>query len=167
MSDLNPMNSREDADPGHQFRFALLAGLLVVVVLGGVAYLVLRGSGSGGSGNPVPLPMGDAELTYAPQVKISDVEMSRAANFLKQEVTSIGGNITNSGDRSISEMEVTLEFHDVSQKVVLREARRVFGAKETPLAPHQTREFLFAFESIPPDWNQAPPAFVITGLKLQ
>jgi hypothetical protein len=167
MSDLDPMGAREEAGPGRQFRFALLAGFLVVIVLGGVGYLVLRGSGSAGSGNPAPLPMGDAELAYAPQIKISDVEMSRAANFLKQEVTSIGGNITNSGDRSIAEMEVTLEFHDVSQKVVLREARRVFGAKETPLAPHQTRDFLFAFESIPPDWNQAPPVFVITGLKLQ
>ncbi|HUK29673.1 MAG TPA: FxLYD domain-containing protein [Candidatus Acidoferrum sp.] len=167
MSDLNPMGAKEEAEPGRQFRFALLAGLLVVVVLGGAAYFLLRGSGATGSGTPVPLPMGDAELAYAPQIKIGNVEMSRAANFLKQEVTSIGGTITNNGERSIAEMEVTLEFHDVSQKVVLREARRVYGPKETPLAPHETREFLFAFESVPPDWNQAPPVFVITGLKLQ
>jgi hypothetical protein len=167
MSDLNPMSAKEQAEPGRQFRFALLAGLLIAIVLGGAGYLLLRGSGSTGTGAPAPLPMGDAELAYAPQVKISNVEMSRAANFLKQEVTSIGGVITNSGQRGIAEMEVTLEFHDVSQKVVLQEARRVYGPKETPLAPGETREFLFAFESIPPDWNQAPPVFVITGLRLQ
>ncbi len=161
------MSGPEEAAPGRQFRFALLAGLLIVVVLGGVGYLLLRGLGSTGTGTPVPLPMGDTELAYAPQIKISNVEMSRAANFLKQEVTSIGGTITNGGPRSIAEMEVTLEFHDVSQKVVLREARRVFGPNETPLGPHETRDFLFAFESIPPEWNQAPPVFVITGLKLQ
>ncbi|HEV3220857.1 MAG TPA: hypothetical protein VGZ48_13890 [Candidatus Acidoferrales bacterium] len=167
MSELNPMGAREEPGPGRQFRFALLAGFLVVVVLAAAAYFLLRGSGSNGFGPPAPLPMGDAELAYAPQIKISNVELSRAANFLKQEVTSIGGNVTNTGQRGIAEMEVTLEFHDVSQKVVLREARRLYGPKEIPLGPGETREFLFAFESVPPDWNQAPPVFVITGLKLQ
>jgi hypothetical protein len=111
--------------------------------------------------------MGDAELAYAPQIKIGNVELSRAANFLKQEVTSIAGIISNSGQRNILELEVTLEFHDVSQKPVLREARRLYGPAETPLLAGTMREFQFSFENIPPDWNQAPPVFVITGLKLQ
>jgi len=50
---------------------------------------------------------------------------------------------------------------------VLREARRLYGSAETPLAAGTMREFQFSFENIPPDWNQAPPVFVITGLKLQ
>ena len=167
MSDLNPMGAKDEREPGRQFRFALLAGLAVVAVVMTAAYFLLRGAGSNGAGKPTPLPMGDAELAYAPQIKISNVELSRAANFLKQEVTSIGGTITNSGPRSIVELEVTLEFHDVSQKVVLREARRLYGGSEAPLAPGATREFQFAFENIPPDWNQASPVFVITGIKLQ
>jgi hypothetical protein len=167
MSDLNPMGAREERAPGRQFRFALVAGLLVVIVVMTAAYFLLRGSGASGTGKPAPLPMGDAELAYAPQIKIGNVEMSRAANFLKQEVTSIGGEISNSGQRNIVELEVTLEFHDVSQKTVLREARRLYGAGEIPLAAGSTREFQFSFENIPPDWNQAPPVFVITGLKLQ
>ncbi len=167
MSDLNPMGARDEREPGRQFRFALLAGLGVVLLVAAAAYFLLRMTGSSGAGKPVPLPMGEAEQAYTPQIKIGNVEMSRAANFLKQEVTSIGGIITNTGPRSIAEMEVTLEFHDVSQKVVLREARRLYGPKEAPLAPGEMREFLFAFESIPPDWNQAPPVFVITGLNLK
>jgi hypothetical protein len=167
MSSLNPMGDREGREPGRQFRFALLAGLAVLLVVVAAAYFLLRLTGSSGTDKAAPLPMGNEELAYAPQIKIGNVELSRAANFLKQEVTSIGGMVTNSGTKSLGEMEVTLEFHDVSQKVVLREARRLYGAKETPLGPGQTREFLFAFESIPPDWNQAPPVFVITGLKLQ
>jgi hypothetical protein len=167
MSDLNPMGAKEEREPGRQFRFALLAGFAVVLVVMAAAYFLLRGPGSNGDGQPAPLPMGAEEQAYAPAIKIGSVELSRAANFLKQEVTSIGGVVSNSGARSVAGMEVTLEFHDVSQKVVLRVARRLYGAKETPLAPGSRREFLFAFESIPPDWNQAPPAFVITGLKLQ
>jgi hypothetical protein len=167
MSSLNPMGDREGRDPGRQFKFALLAGLAVLLVVVVAAYFLLRLTGSSATDKPAPLPMGNEELAYAPQIKIGNVELSRAANFLKQEVTSIAGVVSNGGQRSIAEMEVTLEFHDVSQKVVLREARRLFGPKETPLGPGKTGEFLFAFESIPPDWNQAPPVFVITGLKLQ
>ncbi|MFZ0820210.1 MAG: DUF2393 family protein [Candidatus Acidiferrales bacterium] len=167
MSNLNPIGARDERAPGRQFRFALLAGLAVVLVVMSAAYFLLRGSGTSGGGKLAPLPMGDPELAYAPQIKIGNVEMSRAANFLKQEVTSIGGIITNSGQRNIVELEVTLEFHDVSQKTVLREARRLYGPTETPLAAGTMREFQFSFENIPPDWNQAPPVFVITGLKLQ
>ncbi len=167
MSDLNPMGAKDEREPGRQFRFALLAGLVVMIVVMGAAYFLLRASGSEGGGKPAPLPMGDAELAYAPQIKVGNIEMSRAANFLKQEVTQINGVIMNSGQRSIVEMEITLEFHDVSQKVILREARRMLGLKEAPLGPGMSSTFDFAFEDIPPDWNQAPPAFVITGLKLQ
>jgi hypothetical protein len=167
MSDLNPMGAKNEREPGRQFRFALLAGLAVVLVVVAAAYFLLRMPGSNGSGKPAPLPMGSEEQAYAPQIKIGNVEMSRAANFLKQEVTSINGIIANGGQRSIAEMEVTLEFHDVSQKTVLRVARRLYGPAGAPLAAGAMREFQFAFESIPPDWNQAPPVFVVTGLKLQ
>jgi len=167
MNGFEPMREEKREEPNRQFGYALLAGLGVALAIGTAAYFLLRGASPSGAGQQVPLPMGSEEQSYARQIGFSDVAGSRAANFLKQEVTYIGGIVTNGGTRSVAEMEVTLEFHDVTQKVILREARRLYGPKETPLGPGEKREFEFAFESMPPDWNQAPPGFVITGLLLK
>lgn len=162
-----PTGRMESQEGGRQFGAALLAGLIVALIMATGAYFLLRGSGSNGPANLAPLPMGSDEQSYAPQILFTDIEMGRAANFLKQEVTSIAGIVRNNGRRNIAEMEVTLEFHDISQKVVLREKQRLYGGRETPLAPGGLRAFQFSFEDIPDTWNQAPPAFIVTGLRLQ
>lgn len=156
----NPEGSR-------QFGAALLAGLLVALIVAAGAYFLMRGSNSSGPGNLASLPMGSDEQVYAQQIHFTDLEMGRAANFLKQEVTSIAGIVRNDGARNIAEMELTLEFYDISQKVILRQKVRLYGAKETPLAPGGMRAFQYSFEDIPSTWNQGPPGFNITGLRLQ
>lgn len=152
---------------GRQFGGALLAGLVVALILAGGVYLWMRHANGSATSKLAPLPMSDVEQAYAKQVQFTDVEMSRAENFLHQQVTYILGNISNTGARKVGEMEVTLEFHDLSQKVVLREVRRLYGEKERPLAASEKREFQLTFESIPPGWDLRPPAFLITGLQLQ
>ena len=42
----------------------------------------------------------------------SNPKMSRAANFLNQEVTYIFGTVENGGNRKVKQIEITLEFHD-------------------------------------------------------
>jgi hypothetical protein len=151
---------------GRQFGIALLAGLAVVLVLGGIVYLLSR-TDSSSSAQRVPLPMGAAEQAYAPQVAFSDFEMSRAENFLKQQVTYIVGIISNNGPRNIVAIEVTLEFHDIPQKAILRETQRIITAEGAPLAAGAKRQFQLSLENIPDEWDRRPPTFVITGLQLQ
>ena len=93
--------------------------------------------------------------------------MGRAANFLNQEVTNIGGIISNNGSRTIEEIEVTLEFRDISQKVILREVRRMYGPREAALAAGAKRLFQYSMENIPAEWDRRPPSFLVTGLQLQ
>jgi|HubBroStandDraft_6_1064221.scaffolds.fasta_scaffold234594_2 hypothetical protein len=151
---------------GRQFGMALLAGLAVVLVLAGIVYLLVR-SDSKSSPQTVALPMGAAEQAYAPQVTFSDFEMSRAENFLKQQVTYIVGIVSNNGPRNIVAMDVTLEFHDIPQNAVLRETQRIINSDGTPLAAGAKREFQLSLENIPDEWDRRPPTFVITGLQLQ
>ncbi len=143
---------------------AFLAGLVVVGLLLGGVFLLTRGSRSGGPIVEKPLPMGAAEQAYASQIHFSELKMSRAANFLNQEVTFLFGSVSNDGPRALHEIEVTIEFHDLFNQVVLRDTRRVFGARSAPLAAGQRREFQFGFEHVPQGWNQQYPSIRVTGL---
>lgn len=151
---------------GRQFGMALLAGLAVVLVLGGIVYLLAR-TDKNSSPQTVPLPMGSAEQAYAPQVTFTDIEMSRAENFLKQQVTYIVGIMSNNGQRNIVAMDVTLEFHDIPQNSVLRETQRIISAQGAPMDAGTKREFQLSLENIPDEWDRRPPTFVITGLQFQ
>src|SRR5258708_5463317 len=62
------------------------AGLVIVTLLIGAAVLLSRYSTPGGPEVLKPLPMGPTEQAYAPQIHFLEPKMSRAANFLVQEV---------------------------------------------------------------------------------
>src|SRR5437879_5192119 len=63
--------------------------------------------------------------------------------------------------------EITLEFHDPFNQVVLRDKQRLFSATAAPLAPNDRRDFQLGYETLPVQWNQAYPTIRITGLQLQ
>jgi hypothetical protein len=151
---------------GRQFGVALLAGLAVVLVLAGIVYLLSRADANS-SPQKVALPMGATEQAYAAQVTFSDFELSRAENFLKQQVTYIVGIVSNNGPRNIAAMEVTLEFHDIPQKAILRETQRIITTDGPPLAAGAKRQFQLSLENIPDEWDRRPPTFAITGLQFQ
>lgn len=147
--------------------FAFLAGLGVVLLLLGGAFLLTRVSRPKPSGAEDRLPMNATEQAYARQIRFLDLKMSRAANFLNQEVTFMFGSVVNDGARAIREMEATIEFRDPFNQVVLRDTRRVLGARAAPLAAGQSREFQFTFEHVPSDWNRQYPVIRVTGLLLE
>jgi hypothetical protein len=93
--------------------------------------------------------------------------MSRAANFLNQEVTYLSGTVANQGDRGVREIEVTIEFRDTLNQVVLRDARRLLGKVGGRLAPGERRDFRIAFDHVPADWNVQMPSVRIGGLELE
>ena len=145
----------------------LLAGALVVLLLLGGVYLLTRMTPAPVPIAEKPLPMGPAEQAYAQQIHFLSPQMSRAANFLNQEVTFMFGTISNDGPRAIRQIEVKLEFHDPFNQVVLRDTQRLFGPGAEPLGPRQQRDFQIGYEHMPATWNQAYPTVQITGLDLR
>lgn len=142
-------------------------GAAAALVLIGLFYLLGRLAPAPTKAVEQPLPMGPPEQAYIPQIQFLEPQVARAANFLNQEVTFVFGTVLNNGSRPIRQIEVTLEFHDPFNQVVLRDKQRLFSPTAVPLAPNQRRDFQLGYETLPVQWNQAYPTLRITGLQLQ
>jgi hypothetical protein len=148
-----------------RFSFALtLAAAAVLIVVAGLYFLPGRQSPSRGTAPGVHF--GAAEQAYAPKLQIENIALSRAENFLHQEVTTLSGELVNTGDRSLRAVELTIEFSDDLHQVVLRETRSVLAAGAAPLAPAERRSFEVSFEHIPSPWNMQQPVIRVNGLLL-
>lgn len=110
--------------------------------------------------------MSAADEEYAKQIEIGNIAMSRAENFLHQEVTTLEGEIHNAGSQPISSLTVTAEFSDDMHQIVLRESRKVFANPANPLKPGERRPFEISFEHIPISWNRQTPAMRVSQLQL-
>lgn len=154
----------------------LVAALVGLGVLAGIIWLGPPGSRPETAQVPDQLPPLNAEAkAYVPQVEIGSLEISRWANFLGQEVIYLDLTLTNQGTGTILALELTIEFLDAYNRVVLRETVRPIGARRTtvaaqraaPLPPGQSRDFRASFEELPAAWNRLPPRIRVTGLLLQ
>jgi hypothetical protein len=149
-----------------QFNFALFVAVAAALILLAAFYL-WPGRQSPSRGNAdVRLPFGAAERAYAAKIQFENLALSRAENFLKQEVYTLAGEAVNAGDRTIAEMEITVEFTDELNQIALRESRLAVNATSSPLDPGQRRAFEVSFEHIPASWNSRPPTVRVTGLRL-
>jgi hypothetical protein len=147
-----------------QFSFALtLAAAAVVIVVGGLYFLPGRQSPSRGTAPEMRL--GPTEQSYVPQLRVENAALSRAENFLHQEVTTLSGDLVNTGDRSLRAVELTIEFSDDLHQVVLRERQPALVAGAAALAPAERRSFEVSFEHIPSSWNMQQPVIRVTGLQ--
>jgi hypothetical protein len=151
-----------------RFPVAFLAGLVVVALLFGGFYLLTRVFGSHGPATAVKLPFGAAEQGYADRIHFSDLHMSRSTNMIKQEFTYVTGVMSNDGDRNIGAMEVTVEFHDAMNQVILRDSQFIIAPQgDPPLNAGLSREFQVTLEHVPAEWNQEYPSIRVTRLNLQ
>ncbi len=146
---------------------AFLAGLVIVALLVGAAVLYSRYAVPAESEVEKPLPMGPAEQAYARQIHFLEPKMSRAANFLNQEVTFVFGTVENAGDRKVKQIEITLEFHDPFNQVVLRDTQRLFLPNAAPMLPGQQRDFQVGYEHISAQWNNVYPTIRVSGLSFK
>jgi hypothetical protein len=110
--------------------------------------------------------MNPAEQEYAEKIEIGNLAMSRAENFLHQEVTTLTGELYNGGTEPVLGLSLTAEFSDDMQQIVLRETRRVFGSPTKALGPGERRAFEIAFEHVPVSWNMHVPAVRVSQLQL-
>jgi hypothetical protein len=157
--------------PGEQpsargpFNFALMvAAAAVVIVLAGFYLWPGRQSPSRGGAQQVHPPFGPEERAYAGKIAIENLALSRAENFLNQEVTTLTGDLVNAGERSLREVELTVEFDDDMNQIALRESRLALTSASPPLGPGERRAFDVSFEHIPPSWNRQLPIVRVTGL---
>src|ERR1700733_479994 len=92
----SPLSEREGDS---NLRPILLGVALVVIVVGAIA-LLTRGNPRGAC---APHP-------YADNLKLSDLKMSAAENFVGASVTYIDGTVTNSGDKTVTHAVVHVAF---------------------------------------------------------
>jgi hypothetical protein len=106
--------------------------------------------------------LGPDQRAYTSNVGVDHIEISRAENFLHQEVTTISGEISNGGDRSLASVELTIEFYDDLNQIAQRETRSLFGPPGPPIPPGDDREFEVSFEHISSAWNMREPVIKVT-----
>jgi hypothetical protein len=149
-----------------QFPIAFAAGAVVVLLLLGGVILLSRGPHPNGAGAAAKLPFGPTEQAYAEHIHFKDIQMAKANNFLNQEFTYIAGTLWNDGAHTIRALDVTLEFHDPFNQVILRETESVVRPKDAAIQGGQRRDIQITLEHVPVEWNQQYPSIRVTGLIL-
>lgn len=153
---------RQEGNSGSQRVLLLVAAS---VAAAGLFLFLWQGSGKHDAPSaPAHLGFGPTERSYAPSVRIENVALSRAENYLHQEVTTLQADLVNSGDQAVKSVEITIEFADEMNQVVLREF--LISSAPQPVAPKGSRAFEISFERIPPSWNRQSPVLYVTGLEL-
>jgi hypothetical protein len=147
----------------------ILLGVALVVVVVGVIAILTRGS-----------PKSAATLhPYASNLKLSDLKMSAAENFVGASVTYIDGTVTNAGDKTVLHAAVHVAFRNALGEVaqaedvplhVLQTGGPYPDAVDlslSPLVPGQGKPFRLTFEHISSDWNQTYPELRVTDVSLK
>ena len=147
----------------------ILVGVLFVVGVVAVAALLLRT---------------DSKITahshpYAASLKLSDLKMSAAENFVGSTVTYLDGTVTNTGDKTVTHAIVHVTFKDSLGQLVQAEdvPLRVLQTSgpypeavdlgAAPLAPGQGKPFRLTFEHVTADWNHEYPELRVTDVSIK
>ena len=116
---------------------------------------------------------------YIAQLKLSGFKMSAAENFIGATVSYIDGDITNTGNKTVTRVIVQVNFEDSIGQLAQREELplrvvRTNGAylepvdlNVAPLAPGQTAPFRLTFDSISAQWNHQYPTITITDVTVK
>ena len=116
---------------------------------------------------------------YISNVKLSNVKMSAAENFVGASVTYTDGTITNTGDKTLTRVMVHVTFKDSMGQVAQTEDVPLHvlqtggpypdavDLNASPLAPGQSKPFRLTFESISAQWNHEYPELQITDVTVK
>ena len=141
----------------------MLAVILIFWILFAPRKVVHAPQTGPGSAN---VKMTAAEEAYVQNIQVGNLSMSRAENFIHQEVTILSGEVSNAGKETISDLRITTTFFDDMNQTVLKETRAVLDAPEQVLAPGDHRAFEISFDHVPNSWNMQRPSVVVTYLHL-
>src|SRR5215831_10877909 len=160
---LQPTPTAEQPDTS---RRTILIAIAVIAILAGIVALALREKPA----PPTPPP------AYAASLKISDLKLSQAQNFVGATVTYVDGTLWNTGDKAVTHAEVRVTFHDMYGQIAQVEHLPIKVLRTTgpypdtadlsvvPLASGQQSSFRLIFEHLSEQWNQGQPDLQITGV---
>ena len=159
----------QNPDPGEKSKLSplsVLAAILVLAFLVTGIVLFLREPETSPSAQPSSQPSAITaeQVAYAKTIRIDNVTLSRAENFLHQEVTILDADAVNAGARAVEALSVTVAFADTLNQVVLRETRPALGTPPSTLAPGQSRHFQISFDRVPASWNMQQPSIHVSYL---
>lgn len=129
-----------------------------LLALGGAGFWYLHRAGPPSTPKMSLTPEAKA---YTKNLQLSDVAMKATESYMGAAVVEIIGNITNSGDRPLQQVDLNCVFYDRYGQIVLREPSSIVRAKDGGLKPGETKPFRLPFDSLPESWNQGMPQLVI------
>lgn len=144
----------------------ILLGVALVVVLVGILALLSRGH---------PKSLSESH-PYAANLKLSNLKMSAAENFVGATVTYLDGTVTNIADKTVMHATVHVNFKDSLGQVAQSEdvplnVLQTGGPYPdsvdlvvSPLAPGQSKQFRLTFEHVSNDWNHEYPELRVTDV---
>jgi len=149
----------------------ILVGLAaVIVVVGAIELFTHKGGTQGTETNP-----------YAEKLKLSDLKLSAAENYVGGTVTYLDFNITNTGDKALVGAYVHAEFKNSMGQIVQKETLPLHVLVENelagypdlvdmsraPIGPGQTKTVRITLEHISDDWDRSYPQMELVNLKLK
>ena len=149
---------------------ALVGLIAVIVAVAAILYFGRHKTNTGTEPNP-----------YAQQLKLSDIKLSAAENYMGGTVTYLDFNIANSGDRALVGADVHAEFKNSLGQIVQKETLPLHVLVENqlagypdlvdmsraPIGPGQTRTVRITLEHISDDWDRSYPQMELVDLKLK
>lgn len=119
-----------------------------------------------------------ASVAYAPNLLLSDLQMSESTSFSGGKETFVDGRITNKGQGTVTGATVRVSFPSdggtpqlETVPVTLIRTREPYidvqPLSAAALAPGAAAEFRLTFDDIRPDWNQQVPVVQVIGVTLR
>jgi hypothetical protein len=169
MPDIEPIRE-SPAEPQSRPVVTLVIAAIVVTAMSLSAWFLFHEpppTRDSFNGATVKLNMGSAEKEYLAKLFVKDIALSRAENFLHQEVTILTGTIMNGGSQTVTALDLTIQFSDQMDQVALRETRGVLGTPPVPIGPGQERTFEISFDHVPATWNRQQPTLRVANITLR
>jgi Protein of unknown function (DUF2393) len=158
-----PTPALEESDSSKR---TIAIAVAVVIAIAVIFAFLLRNKPKSTSGPP----------PYAASLKLSDLKMSAAENFVGATVSYVDGTVTNSGDKTVTHAVVNVEFKDDLGQLTQREEIPLQVLKTdgpypeavdftvSPLGPGQSKIFRLTFEGISAQWNHQYPDVRVTDV---
>ena len=163
MSGLMQPIPTEERDSSQRIIFIAVGAVILIVIAG--AFL-LRGKPKGASGPPA----------YAANLRLSDLKMSAAENFVGATVSYVDGTVANTGNKTVTHAVVEVLFKDDMGQLAQREDIPLQVLKTdgpypeavdfsvSPLGPGQSKSFRLTFEGISAQWNRQYPEIQVSAV---
>lgn len=160
---IEPRSTREEPDSSRLIIAIAVAAVIAIAI--GAAFL-LRGQPGKSS----------ATAPYAANLKISDLKMSAAENFVGASVNYVDGTLTNSGNKTVTHATAEVTFKDDMGQLAQREEvplqvlktsgpyPEAVDLSASPLAAGQSTPFRLTFEGISAQWNRQYPELRVTDV---